>query len=129
MPSADNDSLEHHARRVLILQAALAVLLALLVLAYGQIAGNVAQASKFALAGLFGALLGMLGTVISRRSVSRSGQAAGESWFSPPWDASALPCSAIGPGIASIPTAVRTVGWRSAEEFSGAWMTWWWYAG
>lgn len=76
MPSADNDSLEHHARRVLILQAALAVLLVLMILVYGHVAGKGAQAMENALAGIFGVLLGMLGTLISRRSADRSGQAA-----------------------------------------------------
>ena len=76
MPSADNDSLEHHARRVLILQAALAALLVLLILAHGHIAGKGAQASENALAVIFGALLGMLGTLISRRSANRSSEAA-----------------------------------------------------
>lgn len=58
------------------LQAALAVLLVLLILAYGHVAGKGAQTMENALAGVFGAVLGMLGTMISRRSATRSGQAA-----------------------------------------------------
>ena len=75
MSSADQHSLEHHARRILVLQAALAVLLVLLILAHGLYAG-VPQATENAVAGVYGALLGMAGTLIAGRSAARSARAA-----------------------------------------------------
>lgn len=76
MSSADQHSLEHHARRILVLQAALAVLLVLPILAHGLLAGVMPQATENAIAGVYGALLGMAGTLIAGRSAARSAQAA-----------------------------------------------------
>ncbi len=76
MSRAKKDSLEHHARRVLALQAVLTALLVLLILGHGVITGGDDRATENALAGLYGALLGMAGTLLSRRSVDRSSDAA-----------------------------------------------------
>jgi len=74
--STDHHSLEHHARRILVLQAVLGVLLVLLILAHGRYADSAVQATENAFAGLYGVLLGMLGTLIAKRSAARSGRAA-----------------------------------------------------
>ncbi len=76
MSSADHHSLEHHARRILLLQAVLGVLLVLLILAHGRYADSAMQAMENAFAGMYGVLLGMLGALISKRSATRSGRAA-----------------------------------------------------
>ncbi len=75
MSSADHHSLEHHARRILVLQAVLGVLLVLLILVHGRNADSTVQVTENAFAGMYGVLLGMLGTLIAKRSAARSGRA------------------------------------------------------
>ncbi len=76
----ENETLEQSARRVLVLQATLIFLLAVPVLAYGLITKGAEQGVQGAmgntLAFFYGGLLGMAGVIISRRSVSRSADAA-----------------------------------------------------
>jgi len=76
----ENETLEQSARRVLVLQASLTALLALPVLAYGiateGLQDGLYRAAANAIALCYGALLGMAGTALSKRSVSRSSEAA-----------------------------------------------------
>mgnify|MGYP001812882718 CR=1 FL=1 len=76
MSRVENNSLEHQARRILAIQAVLATLFVLLILGFGIISGNIGKAADNAFAGIFGALLGVAGTLLSKRSADRSGQAA-----------------------------------------------------
>lgn len=57
------------------LQAVLGVLLVLLILVHGRYADSTVQVTENAFAGMYGVLLGMLGTLIAKRSAARSGRA------------------------------------------------------
>lgn len=78
LPSVD--ALEHSARRVLILQAVLTVILTMLAFGYALMSQGsslgVTQGLVSAAGCIYGALLGMVNTMLSKRSVLRSSQAA-----------------------------------------------------
>ena len=74
------ETLEQSARRVLVLQATLTLILAAGIFGY-QVAAEgwqsgVDRSKAPLIAFLYGAILGMVGTVLSKRSVSRSSRAA-----------------------------------------------------
>ncbi|MGI9319500.1 MAG: ATP synthase subunit I [bacterium] len=74
------ETLEHSARRVLIMQAVLTVALILLTFGYSLVSNGleqgIPQGRVNAIGCLYGALLGMVNTMISKRSVARSSRAA-----------------------------------------------------
>ena len=79
----ENETLEQSARRVLVLQAILAAGLIVLVVLYQWITGGMQQGLNQGFTARFngavgigyGAILGILGTLLSKRSVDRSSQA------------------------------------------------------
>jgi len=75
-----NETLEQSARRVLVLQVSLTVLLAAGIVAFKVAADGwqlgIDRSKASVIAFLYGAILGMAGTMLSKRSVSRSSQAA-----------------------------------------------------
>jgi hypothetical protein len=76
----EKETLEHSVRRVLILQSTLTVLLVLSVFAYGIATEGMQQGiyrtAANAIACGYGALLGIAATLLTRRSVNRSSEAA-----------------------------------------------------
>lgn len=76
----ENETLEQSARRILVLQAILAMLVIASVIAYRLVIDGLQQGfSQGLINGMgigYGAILGMTGTLISKRSADRSSQAA-----------------------------------------------------
>lgn len=75
-----DEPLEHAAKRALVLQACFTVLLVVLVYGYSIISSGhlqgLSQSTLSAISCVYGALLGMVNTMLSKRSVSRSTKAA-----------------------------------------------------
>ena len=76
----ENETLEQTAKRVLLLQIGLTAALALLVFGYGLVSAGSIRGMGTQVASvvglLFGSAIGMVSTMITKRSVSRASQAA-----------------------------------------------------